>query len=62
MKIFALGIVFISALGFAQKRADHKILSQTQLVKSVDNLTLDAAMELAKRSTQKADALEKNLD
>lgn len=61
MKIFASAVLFISAMGFAQNRADHKITPQTQLVKSVDNLTLDAAMELAKRSTEKADALEKKV-
>ncbi|MBU4538141.1 MAG: heme-binding protein [Weeksellaceae bacterium] len=61
MKIFALGIVFISALGFAQNRVDPKMPPHTQFVKSVDNLTLDAAMELATRSIKKADALEKKV-
>lgn len=61
MKILALGIFLISALGFAQNRADHQLPPQTQFVKSVDNLTLDAAMELAKRSIQKADALGKKV-
>lgn len=63
MKTLFFLLLFIPTLLFAQSKetASKNNPTITSFVKSVDNLTLDAAIELAKRVTTKATSLDKKV-
>ncbi len=63
MKALYLLLLIIPTLGFSQSKTDSKKISSTttQYIKSVDNLTLDAALELSKRVTDVATTMNKKV-
>lgn len=63
MKNIILFLIVFPALSIGQNKIETKKaqLSINSYIKSVDNLTLDAAFELTKRVTEKATFLNKNI-
>ena len=62
MKALYLLLLMIPILGFSQAKTDSKKTPNTkQYIKSVDNLTLEAAFELSKRVNDAAEKLNKKV-
>lgn len=62
MRTIFLALMFISTISFAQNSVKaSKLQPVNQYVKSVDNLTLDAAFEMAKRATASAATFDKKI-
>lgn len=63
MKNILLVILIFSTVSYSQNKVESKNLEPTidTYVKSVDNLTLEAALELTKRVSQTATSLNKNV-
>ena len=61
MKILTAFFILFFSCSFAQRSAETQPPPQARLVKSVDHLTLEAALELAKNSTEKAAQLNKQV-
>ena len=61
MKILTPFFILFFSCSFAQHSAERQPQPQARLVKSVDHLTLEAALELAKNSTEKAAQLDKQV-
>lgn len=63
MKTIFLLIITLSTISYGQNKMEAKKLqlSIDSYVKSVDNLTLEAALELTKRVNQAANSLNKNI-
>lgn len=61
MKMYLPFLMLLSTLALAQGSPEHTPKPLSTLVKPADHLTLEAALELAKRSTAKAAQLDKQV-